>query len=218
MGESNAQPQLKITLDAFSIAPALVTQALYLAVFDVYLPRETGLLKPLTQCSWFDAIHFCNALSDIYGYPKAYVIKETGEILWRKEKYGFRLPTEAEWEASARAQSGYIFSGGDHCNEVAWTADNSLNRIKQVRRKRPNTWGLYDMSGLVWEWVWDWYAEDYYQNSPKENPQGPKTGKKRVIRGGSVSSDVDRAGVSFRSSAPPKGKDSFLGFRVARNR
>ena len=164
-----------------------------------------------------DAIDFCNALSDIYGYRKAYIIKESGEILWKREHSGFRLPTEAEWEASARAQTSHLFSGEDHSEKVAWTAENALNRIKQVRRKRPNAWGMYDMSGLVWEWIWDWYQPDYYAHSPKSNPLGPTTGKKRVIRGGSVSSDATKSAVWYRSSAPPKGKDSFLGFRIARS-
>lgn len=211
------QPAKQILLDSFSISPSLVTQALFLAVEDEFVNRESGLLKPLTRVSWEEAITFCNALSDIYGYKPAYVITSSGDVRWKTERNGFRLPTEAEWEAAARAQQSGEFAGGDQHASVAWTAENALNSIKTVRRKRCNEWGLYDMSGLVWEWVWDGFSPDYYAHSPKENPMGPAEHSKRVIRGGSVSSHPDRARVWVRASAPPKAKDAFLGFRLARN-
>ena len=210
------QPAKQIMLDQFSISPSIVTQALFLAVEDEFINRESGLLKPLTRVSWEEAIDFCNALSDIYGYRPAYITTSSGELRWKRERNGFRLPTEAEWEAAARSQNSGEFAGGDQYSSLAWTAENALNSIKNVRRKRPNEWGIYDMSGLVWEWVWDGFSPDYYGQSPKENPIGPTQFTKRVIRGGSVSSHPDKARVWVRSSAPPKARDAFLGFRLAR--
>ena len=66
-----------------------------------------------------------------------------------------------------------------------WYDANSGNTTHPAGQKKPNGYGLYDMSGNVWEWCSDWYGENYYQNSPKNNPQGPDSGQERVLSGGS---------------------------------
>ena len=202
---------------SFEILSTPVTQGLYIAVLGENPSTNRGLLKPVERVSWHDAIRFCNALSVIYGFETAYRInKTTGNVRYVPSSDGFRLPTEFEWEVAARASQSHDFAGSDDANLVAWTMPNARNKTKNTRRRKPNAWGLYDMSGNVWEWCWDWYAPNYYQKSPKEDPMGPSEGTKRSMRGGSVSSGPDRARVSSRAGAPPHAVDSFLGFRVVR--
>lgn len=112
--------------------------------------------------------------------------------------YAFALPTEAQWEYACRAGSDSEFSFGDDpslLGEYAWYEGNMIwpgkhgntNRAAypSVGEKKPNRWGLYDMHGGVWEWCADWYDPDYYLTSPLVDPQGPKTGRFKVVRGGS---------------------------------
>ncbi len=116
---------------------------------------------------------------------------------------GYRLPTEAEWEYAIRAGSNTAFypsDGNDGTITVTTCGDPNLNQIgwfcgnngssgtpeygtKPVGGKEPNYWGLYDMSGNLWEWTWDWY-QSAYQNDVATDPVGPGTGSRRVVRGG----------------------------------
>ncbi|MBD3383767.1 SUMF1/EgtB/PvdO family nonheme iron enzyme [candidate division KSB1 bacterium] len=100
---------------------------------------------------------------------------------------GGRLPTEAEWEYTARGghmSEGFVYAGSDVLDAVAWHSGNSLNQSRPVAVKRANELGIHDMSGNVCEWCFDWYGETYYRHSPNKNPTGPATGKYRVLRGG----------------------------------
>ena len=107
----------------------------------------------------------------------------------------YSLPTEAQWEYAARAGSTTAFYNGGitelYCgydpnlDAIGWYCYKTDYETHSVAGKAPNAWGLYDMSGNVWEWCQDWYASDYYSNSPTDNPQGPSTGSSRVYRGGS---------------------------------
>ncbi len=149
---------------------------------------------------------------------------------------GGRLPTEAEWEYSARA--GNTASRYGDLDRFAWYGDNSGrkhlhsqrifdddqahyekrlnengNGMHEVCQKRANGFGLYDILGNVWEWVNDWYDETYYQNSPSQDPPGPTSGQLRVLRGGSWSSIHRIVRVSSRLRVKPGGRDDNLGFR-----
>lgn len=97
--------------------------------------------------------------------------------------YTYRLPTEAEWEYACRA--GTTTEYADDLEWLAWYAGNSENRVHPVGHLHPNAWGLYDMHGNVFEFCQDWYDPNYYSSSPDTDPQGPASGKERVLRGGS---------------------------------
>ncbi|QPJ63333.1 MAG: formylglycine-generating enzyme family protein [Candidatus Nitronauta litoralis] len=124
---------------------------------------------------------------------------------------GGRLPTEAEWEYAAKAGSTAENFWGDGINgDYSWYDRNSTRRPHPVGTKKPNPWGLYDMMGSVWEWVSDWYDWTYYQRSPIQNPQGPKFGSARVIKGASWLDDKSyfRAAMRVRGRADPT--ETFL--------
>ena len=127
---------------------------------------------------------------------------------------GFRLPTEAEWEYAARAGQDASCSGSDDPDEVAWYAGNAEERTRPVGLKRPNAWGLYDMSGNVWEWVWDGFGP--FQAGLAVDPVGPATCEARVGRGGSAWSARWGLRPSDRVWYNPAHTNYSLGFRVAR--
>ncbi|MBL8028896.1 MAG: formylglycine-generating enzyme family protein [Fibrobacteres bacterium] len=151
-----------VMLDAFFMDLHPVTQAEYLAVMGVNPSRNKESPEcPVEQVSWLDAVEYCN-------------------------RVGKRLPTEAEWEYACRAGSDTEFYwGANLADEYAWSANNSGGKTHAVCQKKPNTWGLYDMAGNVWEWCSDWYDPRYYAKSPDKNPQGSVKGECKVQRGGS---------------------------------
>jgi formylglycine-generating enzyme required for sulfatase activity len=132
---------------------------------------------------------------------------------------GKRLPTEAEWEYTARAGSKKENPFGKNINDYVWHATNSVRTPHPTGSKKPNAWGAHDMLGSVWEWVSDWYSPSYYQNSPQKNPKGPKDRRSHhIIRGGSWADDESLVRVGSRHPGMADATESFLvGVRCARN-
>ena len=172
---------------------------------------------PAHNVTWYDAVRFANQVSRREGLKPCYTIKGK-DVLWPEGPAceGYRLPSEAEWEYAARAGTRQTFAGSNISEEVAWfneTAEEDCAHA--VAQKKPNAWGLYDMSGNVWEWVWDWFAP-YPGGGARKDPLGPASGKQRVRRGGSWHYPENFVRVSFRCTEIPTRGTSVLGFRLAR--
>ncbi len=211
----------------FAIGATEVTQELYEQVtgenpsqwnssfFEEY--GKFGSNRPVEHVSWYDAVVFCNRLSELEGLDPAYHIKGKS-VEWDQGANGYRLPTEAEWEYAARGGQEYVYAGSNAIDDVAWYQDNSPSYAQSVGTKNPNQWGLYDMSGNLWEWVWDWSGR--YPSGTVVDPTGPSRGRYRVARGGGYNHYASSARVALRAldSLPnDKGIGSHKGFRIARS-
>ena len=179
--------------------------------------------RPVINVTWWDAIDYCNWLSEKEKLPKAYdsdgnLLDKDGRITIDPSKVvGYRLPTEAEWEYAAKGgnkSEGYKYSGSDNVSDVAWYSSNSGSKTQEVGKKAPNELGLYDMSGNVWEWCSDWYGS--YSSSAQTNPYNSTAGSSRVLRGGSCYNSATFTRVAFRNYSSPASASYGLGFRICR--
>jgi formylglycine-generating enzyme required for sulfatase activity len=151
------------------------------------------------QVSWYEAVAFAQKLS-------------ATERLRGGSAY--RLPTEAEWEYAARAGQGMKYAGSNSAGDVAWHDGNSGEKTHPVGQKLPNDWGLYDMSGNVWEWTGDWYDGDVYEQGDSVDPVGPSAGAYRVRRGGSWYDAPRDARVANRIRITPGYRGFNFGVRL----
>ncbi len=155
---------------------------------------------PVEKVSWNDAQEFIKKLNSNTGMS-------------------YRLPTEAEWEYAAREGGKRVKWAGtsskSDLEDYAWDEHNSDKRTHPVKTKKPNSLGLYDMSGNVWEWVSDWYGKKYYWRSLRDNPEGSLGGSYRVLRGGSWVDLPKHLRSTFRLDYAPHDKTYSIGFRLA---
>lgn len=196
----DAKPVHQVKVNNFYIGQTEVTQELWEAIMgsNPSASELRGQKLPVTNVSWDDCEEFIAKLQQLTGK-------------------NFRLPTEAEWEYAARGgkeSNGYIFSGGNTCEDVAWFNENrGAYWLHEVATKKANELGLYDMSGNVSEWCHDWYDSDYYCHSVINNPTGPEKGNCRVVRGGSCYSTSAGCWSFDRAAHVPNGSDFRIGFR-----
>jgi sulfatase modifying factor 1 len=204
--------QFQASVNDFWMDMYPVTQALYRQVTGENPSRLKGDDRPVEMVTWFDAVKFCNILSGKMDLEPVYKI--VGEqVAWQKDKNGFRLPTEAEWEYACRA--GTTGDRYGRIKKIAWYDENSGRSTQGVGRKKPNGFGLYDMLGNVWEWVWDWHGD--YPSKPTDNPSGPDTGSSRVMRGGGWNRGAHSCRSAIRRNVEPGYRLLNLGVRLSRS-
>jgi sulfatase modifying factor 1 len=214
MGDASGKPEEKphaVSVGAFHIDLHPVSQELYQKVMGVNPSKQKNPAAPVSGVQWVDAVRFCNKCSEMEGLKPCYDPKS-----WACDfdADGYRLPTEAEWEYACRAGSTTRYFFGDDASGLgtfAWTKQNSEGKVHPIGSKSPNSWGLFDMHGNVWQWCNDWYAEDSYSSSPKENPRGAAEGKQRVLRGGAWDSDPEKCRAASRKKEFPVYTDACFG-------
>ena len=155
--------------------------------------RTKGAKLPVTDVSWEDCQEFIKKLN-------------------ASTKGGYRLPTEAEWEYACRAGTTTAYSYGDSLTKTDANIDGLS--ISAVGSYKPNSFGLYDIHGNVWEWCEDWYGD--YPAGAVTDPKGPAKGEYRVLRGGSFNFYESNARSSNRYYYPPTLRLFNYGFRLAR--
>ena len=209
------RPAHKVTIThSFYLMTSEVTQSLYKSLIGKNPSKFKGDTLPVENVSWYDAIHFANALSKKEGLMPCYSITAEAVTLKDLTCKGWRLPTEAEWEYAARGGRNVIYAGSNSGDEVAWYGGNSENRTHKVCARKTNGYGLCDMSGNVWEWVWDGNGE--YSGALSTDPKGDEKSSFRVLRGGGWTDGLSFARVSHRFDSFPQFHHSNLGFRLLR--
>jgi formylglycine-generating enzyme required for sulfatase activity len=207
-------PPHEVVVSSFDIDKHLVTQEEYQRVMGENPSRWKGSSNPVEQVRWSDAVRFCNQRSQLEGLKPAYDLKT-----WTCDfaADGYRLPTEAEWEYACRAGTTTAYFFGDDPAKLpshAWFDKNSGGRPRPVGQKQPNAWGLYDMSGNVWEWCNDFYDVDYYKRSPAQDPRGPESGRTKVVRGGAWRFSAERCRSGYRYNENPGYADVCFGYDI----
>lgn len=204
--DSDEQKQTVVTLTrGFWMSKHPTTQEEYQAVSGANPSYfSDNARRPVEQVSWNDANEYCAKLT---------VILRDEERL--PANYVCRLPTEAEWEYACRAGSKSRFGFGDDYEqlaEYAWYIGNSGKTTQPVEGKAPNSWGLHDMHGNVWEWCLDWYS-DTLPGGSVTDPKGPAEGMRRVSRGGGWMNIGWYCRSATRFYVWTVGKMNALGFR-----
>ena len=194
-------PVRTVTLSPFVIGKTEITQRQWKAVMGENPSGHLfcGLDCPVENVSW------------------SWIVKRFIPALHRKTGKNYRLPTEAEWEYAARGGQTFLFAGSNDINDVGWYEGNlSLIAPHPIAQKNPNGFGLYDMTGNVWEWCHDWY-DFSYSSDDLINPTGPATGEYRVQRGGSFASDSPKhLRIAYRWFEHAENRDDQSGFRLVK--
>jgi formylglycine-generating enzyme len=214
-GGRDEYPRHEVFVDTFAIDKYEVTNGLYLTFVKSTGHRvpqnpknptrnlwqgdsitDSLVDRPVINVDWFDAAAYCK---------------------WA----GKRLPREAEWEKAAKGTSDRRFPWGNveptakYLNyNQRWIGEKTLMPVGSYEAGK-SPFGVYDMAGNVWEWVYDWYDAQYYEKSPKKNPQGPEAGVKKVIRGAGWQNETPTVRIFTRVESDPTIRNESTGFRCA---
>lgn len=195
-------PLREVEIPEFWIGKFPVTVEQY-TVFADATGRETPIEfptkshHPVTHVTWYDAAVFCRWASDLTG-------KEV------------RLPTEAEWEKTARGTDGRLYPWGNTFDPTCLnSAEGGLAHTTPIDQfpNGASPFGALDLAGNVWEWVNDWYSPNYYQDAPPFAPAGPEMGYYKALRGGAWFSDPSRVRSADRTHFNPESRYDYVGFR-----
>ena len=238
-GRFGDETQHRVTLTRpFALCDHSVTQAEWQAVMGTNESQFAGSPQcPVENVSWFDCVEFCNRLSQREHRALAYTIRNpqyddghmtSANVTWNRDAFGYRLPTEAEWERACRAGRATAYYNGavsvpdpTHCaadsvlDAISWYCANAGGRTHDVKTKAPNAWGLYDMLGNVQQWCWDFFLR--FGDFPTVDPCGPASGTVHVWRGGGWSYQPDHCRSADRGRDVPDGHFSVIGMRLARS-
>lgn len=226
----------EISLRPFYVDPYEVTQRDYEALMGENPSFFRGEELPVENVTWYEAVAYCNRLSESRGLTPVYTV-EGDTVTWDRSANGYRLLTEAEWEYAARAGTQTIYWFGNqvhsdyanfegsypylieenyvtHTNPDVVTSQNRGTTMA-VDTLDPNAFGLYHVLGNVAEWCFDYYGA--YDGAEGVDPAGAASGSLRVNRGGSYNDFGKHLRSAYRSAANPVDADQNLGFRIARN-
>lgn len=201
-GQADEKPVHTVCVDDYYIGKYEVNQGQWQSVMgnNPSYFKNCGEKCPVEQVNWNDIQEFIKKLN-----------AKTGK------KY--RLPTEAEWEYAARSggkKEKYTGTSSDvELGKYAWYSANSGGSTHPTGQKQPNSLGLYDMTGNVWEWCQDWYGEKNYSQSPRKNPSGPPSGTRRVLRGGAWVFEPAGIRAATRYGLTPASRSDLYGFRLS---
>lgn len=200
----------------FSILATEVTQELYKSVMGENPSKFNGEKNlPVENVSWYDAVYFCNKLSAKCGLTPVYAVDGetdvekwgyaphiTGTVSQNENNNGYRLPTVEEWQYAAKGGQEFKYSGSANLDEVGWYDKNREEKTHPVAQKNSNVYGLYDMSGNVWEWCWD---------------SDPDNSYRRCSCGGSWYYGADDCEVDNKNWYYASDAGRNLGFRIVRS-
>lgn len=200
MEDARTHSRRPVVVEPFHLAATQVTRDQFIHASSDRPDTAGATNIPVCEVSWWDAVNWCNAASAREGIAAAYEIRDDS-VRWRLEADGYRLPTEAEWEWACRARVTGPRYGP--VGDVAWTEQDGLDGPAPVATKQPNTFGLYDMLGNVWEWCWDYADPARYADY-------------RSLRGGGWADKPWSCRASVRRGSFPSARLDDVGFRLAR--
>ncbi len=217
-------PQHQVRLDSFYLCPTETTIALFTAYYQETVSAKRDLLGMQEEKKKEDGnVDAITGPTPVYGdmtmgynekHPAIGITWHNAMTFcrWLSQKTGkqYRLPTEAEWEYACRAGATNAFGvtgDAEQMKDFAWYDATADSETSEVGKKKPNAWGLYDMSGNVREWVYDFYSPTAYQEAAKQNPavnpKGPESGQVHVARGGDYSCKVQDIRCAARAFEEP---------------